>query len=85
MTIEVSEQLEPVLKQEAAVRGISPTLFVHEVLARELGHSVSPQSTQPFKSGLGMWSKYGISLSEEDIDENRADMLRNTIFAPDAE
>jgi hypothetical protein len=85
MTIELPEQLEVALTQKASVRGLSPDAYILGLLKRDVEEPTEPESTQPFKTGLGMWSKYGISLSEEDIDENRADMLRNSIFAADAE
>jgi hypothetical protein len=79
MVIEIPQELETALKVQANAHGVSPAGFVHEVLARELAPILdSHSSALPFKSGLGMWAKYGMSpLSAEEIDANRAEMLRN--------
>jgi cell envelope opacity-associated protein A len=77
MTIELPEQLEAALKAQANARGMSPAIYVREVLERDLQKRQEPESCKPFETGRGMWAKYGISLSEEEIDENRADMFRN--------
>jgi plasmid stability protein len=77
MTIELPEQLESVLKVHANARGISPDLYVREILERDLASTQQPEPVKPLKSGRGLWAKYGISLSAEDIDENRAEMFKN--------
>jgi hypothetical protein len=56
---------------------MSPDVYVREVLVRELETAPEAVPDKPFKDGLGMWAKYGISLSEEEIDQNRKDMLGN--------
>jgi hypothetical protein len=38
---------------------------------------VETQSGAPFKTGRGMFAKYGQAPSAEEIDANRADMFRN--------
>ena len=76
MTIEVPEVLEASLKAHAEASGLSPDRYVFNLIERDLLNQPETSSTAPFKSGLGMWKKYGISLSEEEIDENRADMFR---------
>jgi hypothetical protein len=79
MVIELPEELEAALKAQARARGVSPVLYVREVLERDLGPNLDSESSKPpFKSGLGMWTKYGIApISAEEIDENRAEMFRN--------
>jgi plasmid stability protein len=81
MVIELPEELEAAVKVTASSKGLSPELFVREVLERAVVPATAEGAVKPLKSGRGMWAKYGISLSAEDIDENRADMLRN--FAED--
>jgi hypothetical protein len=79
MVIEIPEELETPLKVQADAHGVSPAGYVREILARELAPMLERESSAPpFKPGLGMWAKYEISpLSAEEIDENRAEMLRN--------
>ena len=77
MVIELPEKLEVALKVKANARGLSPDIYVRDILERDLGNLEQNESSAPFKTGLGMWAKYGISLSEEEIDENRAEMFRN--------
>lgn len=77
MTIELSEQLESALKLQANARGVSPDHYIREVLERDLGGLPELESGKPLKSGRGMWANYGISLSDKDIDENRAEMFKN--------
>jgi hypothetical protein len=50
---------------------------VREVLERGIQSAAEPEPKLPLKSGLGMWAEYGVSISDEDIAENRADMFRN--------
>jgi hypothetical protein len=84
MTIELPEELGVALKQHTAVRGISPDVYVREMLQRDLG--TAPETpVRPFKNSYGILAKYGSAPTAEEIDENRVDMLRNSIFATDAE
>ena len=76
MTIELPERLEVALKAHAEASGLSPDLYVCNLIERDLGEIDDHDLLPPFKSGLGMWKKYGVSISEEEIDENRADMFR---------
>jgi hypothetical protein len=85
MTIELAPQIESALTEQASARGMPLDTFVQEVLTRQAEPSLNPEPARPLKSGYGMWAKFGISLSEEDIDENRADMLRGSIFDKDIE
>jgi len=77
MTIELPEELEVSLAAKAQARGLRPDLYVRQILEREVQADISPMPRLPLKSGLGMWAKYGVNISDEDIAENRADMFRN--------
>jgi len=78
MTIELPEKLEAALKVQANAHGVSADGYVREVLERDLASSLEAQSSDvPFKTGRGMFAKYGQAPSAEEIDANRADMFRN--------
>jgi hypothetical protein len=78
MTIELPEKLGAVLKAQANAHHISPDGYVREVLERDLATSLEEQSSCiPFKTGRGMFAKYGQAPSADEIDANRADMFRN--------
>ncbi|MFZ0803953.1 MAG: hypothetical protein WBQ09_10890 [Terriglobales bacterium] len=78
MTIELPDKLEAALKAQANAHGVSPSGYVCEVLERELAPSLGGQSSGvPFKTGRGMFAKYGQAPSAEEIDANRADMFRH--------
>jgi hypothetical protein len=84
MTIELSQQFESALHRKALVRGVPPDVYAREVLERDLSSAIQQaDSTKKHTSMLGLWANMGISLSKEDIDANRADMLRGSIFDPD--
>jgi hypothetical protein len=70
MTIEVPESLEAMLKAQANARGVSPVCYVREILERDLTASAETQSGAPFKTGRGMFAKYGQAPSAEEIDAN---------------
>jgi plasmid stability protein len=60
MMIELPEKLEAALKVHANAHGVSPAGYVCEVLERDLASSlVSQPSGDPFKTGRGMFAKYG--------------------------
>jgi hypothetical protein len=78
MTIELPPQIESAIKVHAQARGVSEAEYVRALLERELVETpASKAALPPFQTGYGIWSKYGVSISEKDIDENRADMFRN--------
>ena len=78
MTIELPENLEAALKAQANAHGLSPSGYVQEILERDLAFSIKNQSSNAsFKTGRGMFTKYGQAPSAEEIDANRADMFRN--------
>ena len=78
MMIELPEKLAAALKAQANAHGVSVAGYVREVLERDLASSIEKQSSgAPFKTGRGMFAKYGQAPSAEEIDANRADMFRN--------
>jgi hypothetical protein len=78
MMIELPEELGAALKAQANANGVSPDGYVREVLERDLASSLETQSSGvPFKTGRGMFARYGQAPSAEEIDANRADMFRN--------
>ncbi len=78
MIIDLPEELEAALKVQAKARGVSPAGYVCDVLQRDLAPSLrTPLSAIPFKTGRGMFAKYGKAPSAEEIDANRADLFGN--------
>lgn len=77
MVIELPEELEAALKAQAKAHGVSAAGYVRKVLERELASSPESPSSGPFKTGRGMFAKYGPAPSAEEIEANRADMFRN--------
>ena len=78
MTIELPKTLEAALKVQANAHGVSPAGYVCEVLQRELASALEGQSSgAPFKTGRGMFAKYGEAPSAEEIEANRTEMFRN--------
>lgn len=77
MLIEVPEELEAALKNQANAHGVSPAGYVRVVLERDLAPSFKAQSPGvPFKTGRGILAKHGPAPSTEEIEANRADMFR---------
>jgi plasmid stability protein len=78
MIIELPEDLGAALKAQANAHGVSADGYARELLERDLVASLEAQSSGvPFKTGRGMFAKYGPAPSAEEIDANRADMFRN--------
>ncbi len=78
MTIDLPEKLEAALRVQANAHGVYPDGYVREVLERDLATLLETQSSDaPFKTGRGIFAKYGPAPSAEEIDANRADMFRN--------
>jgi plasmid stability protein len=78
MMIELPEDLGAALKAKANANGVTADGYAREVLERDLASSVEKQSSAaPFKTGRGMFAKYGQAPTAEEIDANRADMFRN--------
>jgi plasmid stability protein len=80
LTIELPDDLQAALRAQANAQGVSEAGYVRTVLERELAVP-SEAGSHPFKTGAGSLAKYGPGPSEEEIDENRADMFRR--FAED--
>ena len=75
MMIELSEKLEAALKVQAKAHGVFPEGYVCEALERDLASALKSQSSgATFKTGRGMFAKYGQATSTEEIDANRVDM-----------
>jgi hypothetical protein len=84
MTIEIPEKLEMALKTKATLCGTSPDLYLREMLEHDLeGMLEAKAPVVPYKSSRGILAKYGPAPTAEEIDENRRDMLRGSIFAED--
>ena len=82
LTIQLPENVEAALKEQANARGVSPADYVREIVERNLAPSAEKQpDLPPFKTGYGMLAKYGPAPSAEEIDANRAEMFRH--FAED--
>ena len=78
MTIELPEDLGAALKAQANAHGISADGYARQLPERDLAASLEPPPAGvPFKTGRGMFAKYGQGPSAEEIDANRADMFRN--------
>jgi plasmid stability protein len=78
MTIELPEKLAAALKAQANAHGLSPSGYVREVLERDLASSLeTPAPGTAFKTGRGMFAKYGQAPSAEEIDANRVEMFPN--------
>jgi len=75
LTIQLPGKLEAALKAQANAHDLSPADYVQGVLERELASSVKEQSPiHAFKTGRGLFAKYGPAPSAEEIDANRAEM-----------
>jgi plasmid stability protein len=79
-TIELPDDLGAALKAKAMAQGISLPGFTRHLLEEAVKPSEA-QKLKPKKSGYGLLAKYGPGPSEEEIDENRREMLRG--FAQD--
>lgn len=77
MTIEIPEKLEAALKAEADAHGVSADDYVREVLERNLMLGKAQLAGVPFKTGRGIFAKYGQAPSADEIDVNRTEMFRN--------
>jgi plasmid stability protein len=73
--IEVPDDLATALFEQAKSHGISADRFVREVLERELASLRPRASGVPFKTGRGMFAKYGQAPSDEELDANRKEMF----------
>ena len=82
LTIQLSDKLEALLKEQANARGVSADGYIRHLLERDLALSLEdPKPGPPFKTGRGLLAKYGPAPSAEEIDANRTEMFRH--FAED--
>jgi hypothetical protein len=78
LTIELPDEIAEALKAQARAEGISAARYARHVIEKSLSPVVGLESSsKPFETGRGMFVKYGPAPSAEEIDANRADMLRN--------
>lgn len=74
LTIDLPDDLQAALKAKAQAQGTTVAGFARHVLEE----AVKPpaENPKPKKSAYGLLAKYGPGPSEEEIDENRREMLR---------
>ena len=78
LTIELPEAVEAALNKQAHAKGLSAAGYACRVLEDAIAPGIeNGKPLPPFKTGRGMFAKYGPAPTEEEIDANRADMLRN--------
>jgi plasmid stability protein len=77
MVIELPEELLAAVQVTATSKGLSPELFVREVLERAVAPLSAAGALRPLSSGRGMLAKYGPAPSAEEIDANAAEIFRN--------
>ncbi len=85
MTIEIPDELAVALRARAQAEGLSADSYVGRVLQHTLAFPGTEPTQRPLKSSRGILAKYGPAPSAEEIDENRRDMLRSSVFAVDGE
>jgi hypothetical protein len=76
MIVEISDELEAAVRRQAETSGVAPEEYVRDAVKRSLPQLLEG-AIGSTRSGRGMWTKYDFTLSKQDIDENRAEMLRN--------
>ena len=76
LTLPLTPAEEAKLLAQACAAGTSPEQVVRQAIEPILASTpgTTPPKT-PKKSLLGIWSQYGPGPSEEDIDQNRAEMF----------
>ena len=57
----------------------APDRIISSALEDTLPRATGHKPDQPFETGYGMWAKYGLYLSAEEIDANRREMFRNFV------
>ena len=77
-SIEVTNEQLAALKAKAVAQGLTLQDWLKKLAQEDVE---TTQAGQPFKSGYGMFAKYGPAPSAEEIDENRKEMFRG--FAKD--
>jgi hypothetical protein len=76
LMIEIPNHLASAIQLQAMKQGVAPEVFVYNLLEQSLPAATTGTVNKPLQSGLGMWEKYGPGPTEEEIDENRRDMLQ---------
>jgi plasmid stability protein len=81
LIIEIPDELATALKAKAQAEGLSADSYAHRVLQQTLVAKAEPPAPRkPLETGYGMFAKYGPAPTGEEIDENRRDMLRGSVF-----
>jgi hypothetical protein len=80
MTIHLQPQEEASLAILARAQGVSTNDLVREAVQRILAGAptgLDLGEREPTVSLRGSWAKYGVAPSDEEIEENRAEMFAN--------
>lgn len=77
LTIALTAAEEAKLLEKARAEGMTPEQVVRQAIERILQPEVpaEPADKQPKESLLGIWAQYGPGPTEEEIDQNRAEMF----------
>ena len=75
LTIPLTPAEEAKLLAKARADGITPEQVVRKAIESILGSVPEPATKTPKKSLLGIWAPIGPGPSEEEIDQNRAEMF----------
>jgi len=77
VVVEFPAEFEFGVKAQALLRGLSVEDYVRDVVERDLRRAEEIGAFhRPLKSGWGLCADLGTAPSAEEIDENRAEMLR---------
>ena len=77
VVLHLSDDQAAALAERAAEQGLTLEDWLKELAAKQ----IAPLETKPLKSAYGLLAQYGPAPSAEEIDANRADMVRG--FAED--
>lgn len=75
LTLVLTPVEEAMLLAKARGVGTTPEQVAREAIEPILGSTGQRKGIEPKPSLLGMWAQYGSGPSEEDIDQNRAEMF----------
>ncbi len=77
LTLPLTQAEEAKLMAKARAAGTTPEQVVRQAIEPILSSDPeqAPPAKTPKKSLLGIWAQYGPGPSEEDIDQNRAEMF----------
>jgi len=75
ITLPLEPQEEARLKAAAQAKGLTPDALVRQVLDKILAEAPAPP-VKPKKSAYGLLAKYGPGPTEQEIEENRREMVR---------